>query len=205
MRLFYFLSLFITLAGCQTKKSDVPRIAFADAFEDNTLARARQGFYDALKDSGFSEEKKNIELLYRNAQGNIPTLTQIIQYFIDTYGVRASGDPPNKIASYLVPIVAILLGTGFLVRALQLWKKQSQTESAVPASEAMRVGETDKERTAHLQAGLIRSMPRPQIRTARQGSIRSRCTRHSFRNTYGARRAAKRDRKSTRLNSSHRT
>ena len=64
---------------------------------------------------------------------------QIIQYFIDTYGVRASGDPPNKLASYLIPAVAILLGTALLLRALQLWKRQSQTESAVPAAEAGRV------------------------------------------------------------------
>jgi cytochrome c-type biogenesis protein CcmH len=67
------------------------------------------------------------------------TEEEIIQYFIDTYGVRASGDPPNKIASYLIPVLAILLGTGFLLRALQMWKTPKGAASAVPAEEAKRV------------------------------------------------------------------
>ena len=48
------------------------------------------------------------------------TEDEIIQYFIDTYGARASGDPPNKIASYLIPVTAIFLGTALLLRALQM-------------------------------------------------------------------------------------
>ncbi|HNQ95419.1 MAG TPA: cytochrome c-type biogenesis protein CcmH [Anaerolineales bacterium] len=67
------------------------------------------------------------------------TEDEIIQYFIDTYGVRASGDPPNKIASYLIPVTAILLGTAFLLRALQMWKKPKAAESTVPAGEAKQV------------------------------------------------------------------
>ncbi|MCC6568025.1 MAG: cytochrome c-type biogenesis protein CcmH [Anaerolineales bacterium] len=67
------------------------------------------------------------------------TEDEIIQYFIDTYGVRASGDPPNKIASYLIPVTAILLGTALLLRALQMWKKPKAAESTVPAGEAKQV------------------------------------------------------------------
>jgi len=37
---------------------------------------------DALRKYGFDEKKGTIKIIYRNAQGNIPTLTQIIKYFI---------------------------------------------------------------------------------------------------------------------------
>lgn len=63
-------------------KSSVPVIGFVDAFEDATIAPARTGFTDALKKGGFSEADKNIQIEYRNAQGSIPTLTQIVNYFV---------------------------------------------------------------------------------------------------------------------------
>jgi putative ABC transport system substrate-binding protein len=80
--LFAILILF-SLASCKQKtKSNVPVIGFVDAFEDETIAQARFGFVAALKDSGFSEDKGNIKIEYRNAQGDIPTLTQIVNYFV---------------------------------------------------------------------------------------------------------------------------
>ena len=81
-RLTYLLLLSSLLFGCKHKDSNIPTIAFVDAFEDNTIAQARTGFFDALKKNGYSEEQKTINVIYRNAQGNIPTLTQIIKYFI---------------------------------------------------------------------------------------------------------------------------
>jgi cytochrome c-type biogenesis protein CcmH len=71
------------------------------------------------------------------------TEDEIIQYFIDTYGVRASGDPPNKVASYLIPVLAILAGTALLLRAFQLWKKPKAAETVAPAKEAQRVHQDD--------------------------------------------------------------
>lgn len=79
-RLFLFVWLTV-LASC-TPKSDVPVVGFIDAFQDETLAQARQGFTDALADAGFSEEKNTVKILYRNAQGDIPALSQIANYFI---------------------------------------------------------------------------------------------------------------------------
>ena len=70
------------LSACNTANKGVPAIGFADAFEDNTIAQAKQGFFDALKKNGYSEEQKNIEVIYRNAQGDIPKLTLAIKYFI---------------------------------------------------------------------------------------------------------------------------
>ncbi len=77
-----FSVVFLFLQACTRKDSHIPTVGFADAFEDNTIAQAKVGFLAALKDSGFSEEKHTLNLIYRNAQGNAPTLTQIIKYFI---------------------------------------------------------------------------------------------------------------------------
>ncbi len=67
---------------CNNNNSDLPTIGFVDAFEDNTIEQAKDGFLTALEDSGWSEENGTIKLIYRNAQGDIPTLTQIVKYFI---------------------------------------------------------------------------------------------------------------------------
>jgi putative ABC transport system substrate-binding protein len=75
-----FISLII-ISSCNTKKT-VPVIGFMDAFEDNTIAQAKQGFIDALKKNGYSEDQKTVQIIYRNAQGDIPKLTLSIKYFI---------------------------------------------------------------------------------------------------------------------------
>ena len=77
-----FIFTIILFASCQSKKSAVPVVGFVDAFEDATIAQARTGFTDALKKNGFSDDQKNIKIEYRNAQGDIPTLTQIVNYFV---------------------------------------------------------------------------------------------------------------------------
>ncbi|TFF37334.1 ABC transporter substrate-binding protein [Mucilaginibacter psychrotolerans] len=69
--------------SCKTnQKNGVPVVGFVDAFEDATISQAKDGFVAALKDNGFSEEKKNIEIKYSNAQGSIPTLTTIVNQFV---------------------------------------------------------------------------------------------------------------------------
>lgn len=81
--LLFTITIAFILAACNSsKKTNVPTIGFVDAFEDATIARARAGFADALKKNGFSEDQKNVKIVYRNAQGSLPTLTQIVNYFI---------------------------------------------------------------------------------------------------------------------------
>jgi len=73
----------ILIASCNNAaKNNIPKVGFVDAFEDATIAQARTGFVDALKKNGFSEEQKNISIEYSNAQGAIPTLTQIVNRFV---------------------------------------------------------------------------------------------------------------------------
>ena len=78
----YLLIALVGLASCNQKKSDVLVIGFVDAFQDNTIEQAKVGFIDALKKNGFDEQKGNLKITYRNAQGNILTFTQIVNYFI---------------------------------------------------------------------------------------------------------------------------
>ena len=72
----------VALIGCTQHNKNVPVIGFADAFEDNTIAQAKKGFFDALAKNGFSDSAKTIEVIYRNAQGDIPKLTLSVKYFI---------------------------------------------------------------------------------------------------------------------------
>ena len=78
----FLIFAFIFFGSCNSQKSNVPVVGFVDAFEDATISQARAGFTDALKKNGFSEEQKTVKIEYRNAQGDIPTLTQIVNYFV---------------------------------------------------------------------------------------------------------------------------
>jgi putative ABC transport system substrate-binding protein len=79
---FFAAVIFFTAACTSSNKSNVPVIGFVEAFEDGTIAQAKTGFVVALKKNGYSEAKGNIKIEYRNAQGSIPTLTQIVNYFV---------------------------------------------------------------------------------------------------------------------------
>ncbi|HET9588725.1 MAG TPA: cytochrome c-type biogenesis protein CcmH [Anaerolineales bacterium] len=60
---------------------------------------------------------------------------EIKQYFVEHYGPQVLNEPPNRLASYLVPVVAFLLGAFLLFRGFRMWLKPSITE-ADPASAA---------------------------------------------------------------------
>src|SRR5215217_8576388 len=78
-----FIFFALVLSACNSsKKSDVPVVGFVGYLEDATLSQARVGFTDALKKNGFSEDDKTIKIEYKNAENSLPTLTQIVNYFI---------------------------------------------------------------------------------------------------------------------------
>jgi putative ABC transport system substrate-binding protein len=81
-KFFVILFLSFSLLGCKQKNSGIPTVGFVDAFEDETIAQARTGFTDALAKNGFDEKNETVKIDYRNAQGDIPTLSQIVNYFI---------------------------------------------------------------------------------------------------------------------------
>ncbi|HLF73224.1 MAG TPA: cytochrome c-type biogenesis protein CcmH [Anaerolineales bacterium] len=54
---------------------------------------------------------------------------EIKQYFVAQYGARVLSEPPNRLVTYLVPGVAILLGAFLLFRGFQMWMKPPLTEA----------------------------------------------------------------------------
>ncbi len=83
IRFFSCLVALGILSSCTQKSGKtVPVVGFVDAFEDATLAQARKGFEDALKKAGYSEQEGTVKILYRNAQGDIPALGQIVSYYV---------------------------------------------------------------------------------------------------------------------------
>jgi putative tryptophan/tyrosine transport system substrate-binding protein len=81
-KIVWIILTLVCFSACKQNASNIPVVGFADAFEDNTIEQAKQGFIDALKKNGFNESNNTVKIIYRNAQGNIPTLTQIMKYFI---------------------------------------------------------------------------------------------------------------------------
>ncbi|MBX7109177.1 MAG: ABC transporter substrate-binding protein [Chitinophagales bacterium] len=80
---YFFILVFASCSNPQVKEKKLPPVvAFLDAFEDETIALAKQGFFAALAENGFSKDSGTIRVIYRNAQGDIPTLTQSVDYFI---------------------------------------------------------------------------------------------------------------------------
>ena len=79
---FTMIIIGVLALSCQSpQRNDVPVIGFVEAFEDATIAQARQGFMDALRDSGYSEADGTLQIIHRNAQSDAATLNQIISYF----------------------------------------------------------------------------------------------------------------------------
>lgn len=81
-RYFFWLLFSWSLFACQPKVSQIPTIGFLDAFEDATIAQARIGFFEALQKAGFSQKDNTLRVIYRNAQGDMPTLVQSTDYMI---------------------------------------------------------------------------------------------------------------------------
>ena len=68
---------------------------------------------------------------------------EIKQYFVEHFGARVLNEPPNKLASYAVPVVAFLLGAFMLFRGFQIWMKPSKAGAIVPTEEAKPIPQDD--------------------------------------------------------------
>ena len=80
--LLLFTYSFLLLSCSNSSERKVPVIGFLDLLQDETLAQAKTGFFVALRDNGFNESNHTIEIIYRNAQGDQPTLLQACDYLI---------------------------------------------------------------------------------------------------------------------------
>ena len=55
--------------------------------------------------------------------------TEIKQYFVEHYGARVLAEPPNRLVTYLVPAIVILLGALMLFRGFQMWMRPSPAKA----------------------------------------------------------------------------
>jgi putative ABC transport system substrate-binding protein len=79
--------LMVMISACSQSmekkvKTKIPVVGFLDLLEDETLSQAKKGFFDALADSGFNEKDQTLKVIYRNAQGDQPTLVQACDYIL---------------------------------------------------------------------------------------------------------------------------
>jgi cytochrome c-type biogenesis protein CcmH len=63
---------------------------------------------------------------------------EIKQYFVEHYGPQVLNEPPNRLASYLVPVAAFLLGAFLLFRGFQMWIKPFGTDAGSAPANAER-------------------------------------------------------------------
>jgi len=79
-RILALLLLALGLITCNNPKKgkNVPSVGFIEAFEDATIADARKGFVDALSEEGYDESKGTLSMIYKNAQGDMGTMNQIV-------------------------------------------------------------------------------------------------------------------------------
>ncbi len=73
---------FFSCNSSQTKTQEQKKftIGFLDLLQDETLEHAKKGFFAALKDHGYDD--KNLDVIYRNAQNDQPTLQQACDYLV---------------------------------------------------------------------------------------------------------------------------
>lgn len=60
---------------------------------------------------------------------------EIKQYFVAQYGIRVLAEPPNRLTTYLIPTIAILLGALLLFRGFQMWMKPSTPQASTAETE----------------------------------------------------------------------
>lgn len=88
---FIFSIVLLSFLSCTSPKSNKPVIGFIDQLQDETLEKAKNGFFDALKQNGF--DSSNVEIIYRNAQNDQPTMLQSLDYIISKKPVLIATNP----------------------------------------------------------------------------------------------------------------
>src|SRR5574338_475974 len=131
---FYTLLLALLLAGLWA----VPVLAQGPTPTDDDVNRIAKQLYCPVCESTPlevcpTEACRQWRDLIRTMLAEGKSEAEIKQYFVTQYGARVLAEPPNRLVSYLVPAVAILLGVLLLARGFQLWLKPSPAVNETPA------------------------------------------------------------------------
>jgi cytochrome c-type biogenesis protein CcmH len=134
---FYFLLLTLFLAGFLT----TPVSAQGPTPTDDEVNRIAKQLYCPVCESTPldvcpTEACRQWRDLIRTMLTEGKSEEEIKQYFVAQYGVRVLAEPPNRLVTYLVPSVAILLGAFLLFRGFQMWMKPSTTKADAVETEA---------------------------------------------------------------------
>jgi len=127
---FYALLLALILAGLWTNSASTQGPTPTD---DEVNRIAKQLYCPVCESTPLdvcpTEACRHWRDLIRTMLAESKSETEIKQYFVEQYGARVLAEPPNRLISYLVPTVAILLGAFMLLRGFQKWIKPSMMES----------------------------------------------------------------------------
>jgi cytochrome c-type biogenesis protein CcmH len=133
----YVLLLTLALAGFWT----TPVLAQGPTPTDNEVNRiAKQMYCPVCENTPLdvcpTEACRQWRDLIRTMLAEGKSEEEIKQYFVTQYGIRVLAEPPNRLATYLIPTLAILLGAFLLFRGFQMWMKPSTTGASAVEAES---------------------------------------------------------------------
>ena len=143
-----WIAVLLTLLGTFTVLAQGPSPS-----DDEVNAIAKQLFCPVCESTPLdvcpTEACRQWRELIREMLADGKSEREIKQYFVEHFGARVLNEPPNKLASYAVPVIAFLLGAIMLFRGFQMWIKPANTDiaieggAAVPEMEAKPIPQDD--------------------------------------------------------------
>lgn len=133
---FYVLLLTLVLAGLWTGSAS----AQGPTPTDNEVNRIAKQLYCPVCESTPldvcpTEACRQWRELIREMLAQGKSEAEIKQYFVEHYGPQVLNEPPNRLAAYLVPVAAFLLGAFILFRGFRMWMKPSITVAGLAAAQ----------------------------------------------------------------------
>jgi len=141
---FYVVVLILVLAGLVVK----PVLAQGSEPTDDDVNRIAKQLYCPVCESTPldvcpTEACRQWRDLIRQMLSEGKSEDEIKQYFVTQYGVRVLDEPPNRWVSYLVPVVAFLLGAFMLFRGFKIWLKPAKPEAVSGEKETEPIQQDD--------------------------------------------------------------
>ena len=137
-----WVAILLTLLGTFTVLAQGPTPS-----DDEVNAVAKQLFCPVCESTPLdvcpTEACRQWRELIREMLADGKSEAEIKQYFVEHFGARVLNEPPNKLASYAVPVIAFLLGALMLFRGFQMWIKPANMEAAIPEMEAKPIPQDD--------------------------------------------------------------